>query len=208
MVAAAGGVIVGSGLGLLRDIADRVFRTSDQVASILHADCIAVVPKVKGPVTLRPCQPRIDYAGLEHRIIKRDQSLFWAVIDAPISRFAESIRAIKIAADLNGSVNGSKVLAFTASLPNEGKSTAAMALAQSIADVGGRVVVIDADLRNPGLSRKLIPEAHVGLVEVLANRVRLRGALWGGPDPRLAFLPSRLDAQLTSRSELPASAGT
>jgi succinoglycan biosynthesis transport protein ExoP len=83
MVAAAGGVIVGSGLGLLRDIADRVFRTSDQVASILHTDCIAVVPKVKGPVTLRPCQPRIDYAGLEHRIIKRDQSMFWAVIDAP-----------------------------------------------------------------------------------------------------------------------------
>src|SRR5215831_18885083 len=108
-VAAAGGVIAGFGLGLLRDIRDQVFRTSDQVASILHTDCIAMLPKVKGPVTLRPCQPRIDYAGLEHRIIKRDQSLFWAVIDAPISRFAESIRAIKIAADLNGSVNGSKV---------------------------------------------------------------------------------------------------
>src|SRR6516162_7090455 len=208
MVAAAGGVIVGSGLGLLRDIADRVFRTSDQVASILHADCIAVVPKVKGPVTLRPCQPRIDYAGLEHRIIKRDQSLFWAVIDAPISRFAESMRAIKIAADLNGSVNGSKVLAFTASLPNEGKSTAAMALAQSIANVGGRVVVLDADLRNPGLSRKLIPEAKVGLLEVLANRVRLEDALCVDPDTRLAFLPAVVNERIAYSSEVLASAGT
>src|SRR6516162_7678415 len=208
MVAAAGGVIVGSGLGLLRDIADRVFRTSDQVASILHADCIAVVPKVKGPVTLRPCQPRIDYAGLEHRIIKRDQSLFWAVIDAPISRFAESMRAIKIAADLNGSVNGSKVLAFTASLPNEGKSTIAMALAQSIADVGGRVVVIDADLRNPGLSRKLIAEAKVGLLEVLANRVRLEDALCVDPDTRLAFLPAVVNERIAYSSEVLASAGT
>ena len=208
MVAAAGGVIVGSGLGLLRDIADRVFRTSDQVASILHADCIAVVPKVKGPVTLRPCQPRIDYAGLEHRIIKRDQSLFWAVIDAPISRFAESIRAIKIAADLNGGVNGSKVLAFTASLPNEGKSTAAMALAQSIADVGGRVVVLDADLRNPGLSRKLIPEAKVGLLEVLANQVRLEDALCVDPDTRLAFLPAVVNERIAHSSEVLASAGT
>jgi succinoglycan biosynthesis transport protein ExoP len=208
MVAAAGGVIVGSGLGLLRDIADRVFRTSDQVASILHTDCIAVVPKVKGPVTLRPCQPRIDYAGLEHRIIKRDQSMFWAVIDAPISRFAESIRAIKIAADLNGSVNGSNVLAFTASLPNEGKSTIAMALAQSIADVGGRVVVLDADLRNPGLSRKLIPEAKVGLLEVLANRVRLEDALCVDPDTRLAFLPAVVNERMAHSSEVLASADT
>src|SRR5262249_27404543 len=46
LVAAAGGVIVGWGLGLLREIADRVFRTSDQVASILHTDCIAMLPKV------------------------------------------------------------------------------------------------------------------------------------------------------------------
>jgi polysaccharide biosynthesis transport protein len=201
MVAAAGGVIVGAGLGLLRDIADRVFRTSDQVASILHTDCIAVLPKVKGPVTVRP-QPRTDYGGLEHRIIKRDQSLFWAVIDSPFSRFAESIRAIKIAADLNRSVKGSKVLAFTASLPNEGKSTIAMALAQSIANVGGRVILLDADLRNPGLSRKLIPEAKVGLLEVLANQVRIEDALCVDPDTRLVFLPAVVNERMAHSSEV------
>ena len=202
MVAAAGGVIVGAGLGLLRDIADRVFRTSDQVASILHTDCIAVLPKVKGPVTLRSCQPRTDYGGLEDRIIKRDQSLFWAVIDSPFSRFAESIRAIKIAADLNRSVKGSKVLAFTASLPNEGKSTIAMALAQSIANVGGRVILLDADLRNPGLSRKLIPEAKVGLLEVLANQVRIEDALCVDPDTRLVFLPAVVNERMAHSSEV------
>jgi polysaccharide biosynthesis transport protein len=207
MVAAAGGVIVGAGLGLLRDIADRVFRTSDQVASILHTDCIAVLPKVKGPVTVRP-QPRTDYGGLEHRIIKRDQSLFWAVIDSPFSRFAESIRAIKIAADLNRSVKGSKVLAFTASLPNEGKSTIAMALAQSIANVGGRVILLDADLRNPGLSRKLIPEAKVGLLEVLANQVRIEDALCVDPDTRLVFLPAVVNERMAHSSEVLACEGT
>jgi succinoglycan biosynthesis transport protein ExoP len=206
MVAAAGGVIVGAGLGLLRDIADRVFRTSDQVASILHTDCIAVLPKVKGPVTVRP-QPRTDYGGLEHRIIKRDQSLFWAVIDSPFSRFAESIRAIKIAADLNRSVKGSKVLAFTASLPNEGKSTIAMALAQSIANVGGRVILLDADLRNPGLSRKLIPEAKVGLLEVLANQVRIEDALCVDPDTRLVFLPAVVNERMAHSSEVLACEG-
>jgi polysaccharide biosynthesis transport protein len=202
MVGATGGVIAGFGLGLLRDIRDQVFRTSDQVASILHTDCIAMLPKVKRQVTSRPRQPRTDYGGLEHRIIKRDQSLFWAVIDSPFTRFAESIRAIKIAADLHRSVKGSKVLAFTASLPNEGKSTAAMALAQSIASVGGRVLLLDADLRNPGLSRKLIPEARVGLLEVLANEVKIEDALCVDPDTRLVFLPAVVNERMAHSSEV------
>jgi polysaccharide biosynthesis transport protein len=202
MVGATGGVIAGFGLGLLRDIRDQVFRTSDQVASILQTDCIAMLPKVKGQVTSRSRQPRTDYGGLEHRIIKRDQSLFWAVIDSPLSRFAESIRAIKIAADLHRSVKGSKVLAFTASLPNEGKSTAAMALAQSIASVGGRVLLLDADLRNPGLTRTLIPEARVGLLEVLANEVKIEDALCVDPDTRLVFLPAVVNERMAHSSEV------
>jgi len=202
LVGATGGVIAGFGLGLLRDIRDQVFRTSDQVSSILHTDCIAMLPKVKGQVTSRSRRPRTDYGGLEHRIIKRDQSLFWAVIDSPFTRFAESIRAIKIAADLHRSVKGSKVLAFTASLPNEGKSTAAMALAQSIASVGGRVLLLDADLRNPGLTRKLIPEAKVGLLEVLANEVKIEDALCVDPDTRLVFLPAVVNEHMAHSSEV------
>jgi succinoglycan biosynthesis transport protein ExoP len=206
MVGAAGGVIAGFGLGLLRDIKDQVFRTSDQVRSILHTDCIAVLPKVNGPVRSGP--PRIDYAGLEHRIIKRDQSPFWTVIDSPCSRFAESIRAIKVAADLNMSINGSKVLAFTASLPNEGKSTVAAALAQSIAYAGQRVILLDADLRNPGLSRKLIPEAKVGLLEVLAKQATIEDALCLDPDTHLTFLPAVVNGRMAHSSNLLASENT
>jgi polysaccharide biosynthesis transport protein len=208
MVGATGGMIAGFGLGLLRDIRDQVFRTSDQVRNILHTNCIAVLPKVKGPVTSPSGQPKIDYGGLEHRIIKRDQGPIWTVIDSPCSRFAESIRAIKIAADLNTSVNGSKVLAVTASLPNEGKSTVAAALAQSIADAGGRVVLLDADLRNPGLSRKLTPGARVGLLEVLAKQATIEHALCVDPDTRLAFLPAVVDGRMPHSSNLLASEST
>jgi polysaccharide biosynthesis transport protein len=208
MVGAAGGVITGFGLGLLRDIRDQVFRTSDQVTSILHTDCIAVLPKVKGSVTSTSGQPKIDYGGLEHRIIGRDQGLIWTVIDSPCSRFAESIRAIKLAADLNTSVNGSKVLAFTASLPNEGKSTVAAALAQSIACAGGRVVLLDADLRNPGLSRKLTPKAKVGLLEVLAKQATIEDALCLDPDTHLTFLPAVVNGRMPHSSNLLASEST
>ena len=47
VLSAAGGVMLGFGLAMLRDISDRSFRTSDQVASILQTDCIAVLPQMK-----------------------------------------------------------------------------------------------------------------------------------------------------------------
>jgi succinoglycan biosynthesis transport protein ExoP len=208
MAGAAGGIIAGFGLGLLRDIRDQVFRTSDQVRSILHTDCIAVLPKVKGLVTAPSGQPRIDYGTWQHRIIKRDQDVIWTVIDSPCSRFSESIRAIKMAADLNTSVNGSKVLAFTASLPNEGKSTVAAAVAQSIAHAEGRVVLVDADLRNPGLSRRLIPHAKVGLLEVLAKQATIEDAMCIDPDTRLAFLPAVVNGRMPHSSNMLASEST
>jgi succinoglycan biosynthesis transport protein ExoP len=208
MLGAAGGIIVGFGLGMLREIADRAFRTSEQVASILHTDCIAVLPKIKGPVTFRSHEPRADYGGLDHRIIKRDQSLFWAVIDSPFSRFAESMREIRVAADLREPIKASKVLGITSSLPNEGKSTIAMALAQSIAQVGGRVILLDADLRNPGLSRKLSPQSKVGLLEVLANQVEIEDAVCFDPDTHLVFLPAVVTERMAHSSQVLASEAT
>ena len=208
MLGAAGGIIVGFGLGMLREIADRAFRTSEQVASILHTDCIAVLPKIKGPVTFRSHEPRADYGGLDHRIIKRDQSLFWAVIDSPFSRFAESMREIRVAADLREPIKASKVLGITSSLPNEGKSTIAMALAQSIAQVDGRVILLDADLRNPGLSRKLSPQSKVGLLEVLANQVEIEDAVCFDPDTHLEFLPAVVTERMAHSSQVLASEAT
>jgi succinoglycan biosynthesis transport protein ExoP len=142
---------------------------------------------------------------LDHRIIKRDQSLFWAVVDSPFSRFAEAVRAIKVAADLNKSVKASKVVGMTSSLPNEGKTTISMALAQSIANGGARVVLLDADLRNPLLSRKLVPKAKAGLLEVLAQQVAIEDALCLDPDTHLAFLPAVVNERLAHSSQVLAS---
>jgi polysaccharide biosynthesis transport protein len=199
------GLTLGVGLGLLREILDRVFRTSDQVASILHTDCIAVLPKITGTATSRSNARTKDYGDLNHRIIARDQSLFWAVVDSPFSRFAEAIRAIKVAADLNKSVKASKVVGITSSLPNEGKTTISVALAQSIANGGARVVLLDADLRNPALSRKLVPQAKAGLLEVLAKQVAIEDALCLDPDTHLAFLPAVVNERLAHSSQVLAS---
>jgi succinoglycan biosynthesis transport protein ExoP len=83
-----------------------------------------------------------------------------------------------------------------------------MALAQSIANGGARVVLLDADLRNPSLSRRLVPEAKVGLLEVLAKQVAIEDALCVDPDTRLAFLPCVVNERMAHSSQVLASEET
>ena len=40
-------MVLGFGLGMLRDLSDRVFRTSKQVENLLEADCVALVPLIE-----------------------------------------------------------------------------------------------------------------------------------------------------------------
>jgi len=202
---ALAGVILGFGLGLLREISNRVFRTGDQISEILHTDCIAVLPKVVGPATARSSKHIRNYGEPDCRIINREKSLFWAVIDSPFSRFAEAIRGIKVVADLNKSIKTCKVVGLTSSLPNEGKTIISMALAQTIASGGARVVLLDGDLRNPALSRRLVPRAKVGMVEVLAKQVAIEDALCVDPETGLAFLPAVVNERLPHTSQLLAS---
>jgi succinoglycan biosynthesis transport protein ExoP len=75
-------------------------------------------------------------------------------------------------------------------LPEEGKSTIAANFAAMIAHAGSRVILVDADLRKPSLSRNLSPGASAGLVEVAAGRTALNDAIWTDPTNGLTFLPA------------------
>jgi succinoglycan biosynthesis transport protein ExoP len=131
-------------------------------------------------------------------------------MDSSFSRFAESIRAIKVAADLArvSRPNTNKVIAVTSALPNEGKSTVAAAFAQVIAQGGARVILVDGDLRNPSLSRHIAPNARAGLIEVISGKVRLEEALWTEPEINLKFLPAVLHTRLSNSGEILASPAT
>jgi capsular exopolysaccharide synthesis family protein len=120
----------------------------------------------------------------------------------PLSRFAESIRSIRLAIDLHVTDTSNKVVGITSSLPNEGKSTIAAALAQLIAHAGARVIVVDCDLRNPSLSRSLAPEATAGLVEVIAGHAPLEEVIWRDPKTNMDFLPTVKKRPLFHTSEI------
>ena len=124
------------------------------------------------------------------------------MINSPFSRFAEAIRSIKLAIDLsNGSVNGEQVIGFTSSLPNEGKSTISASLALLVAQAGARVILVDCDLRNPSLTRKLAPGANSGFLEVISGAVSLQDAVWTDLATNLAFLPASIKTRVVNSSD-------
>jgi succinoglycan biosynthesis transport protein ExoP len=121
----------------------------------------------------------------------RDQDLVWTTLNSPFSRFAEALRSIKVAIDQNsGAASSGRVIGFTSSLPQEGKSTIAASLALLMAQAGARVILVDCDLRNPSLSRKFAPKAEHGFLDVIVGSVSLEDTVWREPSTNLTFLPA------------------
>lgn len=196
----AAGIGLGVGLGLLRDVMDRVFRTSNQLESALRLPCLSLVPLLKDLTP--PASASLPASGNDSRMISRRSAAYWAATTMPLSRFAESIRAVKLAIDLNQSLSSNKIVGITSSLPNEGKSTIAASLAQLIAHAGKRVIVVDCDLRNPSLSANLAPTATSGLIEIISGAKQLDEATWHDKSTGLTLLPIAKKGPLFHTSEL------
>ena len=118
------------------------------------------------------------------------------------------MRGLKVAVELSKAAKANNVIGVTSSLPNEGKSTIAMALAVVMAHGGRRVLLVDCDLRNPSLSRKLAPEANAGLLELIYGKASLDQVEWIEPFTGLAFLPTILQSRLAHSSDILAAGAT
>jgi polysaccharide biosynthesis transport protein len=193
-----GGLALGVGVGLLRDLMDRVFRTNTQVESLLQIPCISVVPFVKRPQLRRK---KLFAKASAERTVARDASMFWRVIESPSPIFAEAIRSIKLGIHYRGK-GCNTVIGFTSALPNEGKSTIAAAVAQLTAKVGGRVIIVDCDLRIPSLSRSWAPNATRGITDVISGARSLEETIWKDPETNLFFLPAMQIAPLFANEVL------
>ena len=216
-LATVAGLVFGIAAGAWREFTDRVFRTRNQVEELLQADCIALVPFVttrgqKGKIA----DPRRDVQVVKNvkspdagqQTIAPAPGLYSTIVDSPFSAFAEAIRSVKVAIDLSPTVTGGKIIGFTSSIPNEGKSSIAIAVARLAAQTGARTLLVDCDLRNPSLSRLLSPRAASGLLEVVSGKSTLEKAIWLDPVTNMRFLPAAMKARLAHSSEVLASERT
>lgn len=202
------GSALGIGFGVFREIMDRGFRTREQVRSVLETECLALVPLLpvaRAPSAARPlltARPDITQSTSGIGTISVAPRIVRAILENPSSPYAEAIRSIKLTIDQILPKKHPKVIGLTSSVPGEGKSTLALAIATLIAQSGGRVMLIDCDLSNPSLSRTLTPEARTGFLDVVAGTTTLDDAIWSYPGGNMAFLPPGDRARTPNAADL------
>lgn len=145
------GLVSGIGFVLVRHSFDRRIRSRHQVGEALGIDCLSILPRLPG----RRGGPASE----------GDLPLT-AVLDAPLSPFAEALRTLRTAIFVASKARHAAVGVVSWS-SGEGRSAVAANLAFLIAASREKVVLIDADVRDPALSRQLAPDATVGLSEAL-----------------------------------------
>jgi succinoglycan biosynthesis transport protein ExoP len=205
----AAAVLVGSVAGLAaafaREHLNAVFLSPSQIKKELGTTCLGVFPALPDQSRRSRREQRgIDTKGThalpengspvrdgDARVITRDPERYTRAVDDPFSTWSEAIRFL--AADILDASRPAAVIGVCSALPGEGKSMAAANLAELIADAGRKVLLVDCDLRNAALTRKLTPGAMEGLPEAIATPSAPLGALvWRDPVTGLDFLPAPL----------------
>lgn len=198
-----GGLALGLLLGFVRDVMDRVFRTSSQLEAALELPCLSLVPILSLPRQQKPvARPQQTPEDLSRRILSTTPGIHRTVVGMPLSRYTEAIRSIKLAIDHSPANTSNQVIGVTSALPNEGKTTIAASLAQLIGHCGKKVIIVDCDLRNPSLSAGLVPKAVDGIIEVLNGERSLEEVVWRDPRTQLAVLPAVRRGPLLHSSEI------
>ena len=79
-------------------------------------------------------------------------------------------------------------IVITSSIPNEGKTTIAINLAQAIATSGKRVLLVECDMRHRSLARTIGARAKSGIYAVLTDQVPLEQAVIVTAQQNMSFL--------------------
>lgn len=158
LVGIAASLVIGVGYAIFRELLDTSIGTSNQASEA------AGVP-ILGSLPLDP-------------EFKRSPLIIGAQAASPR---AEAHRKLRTNLQFVDATQAAATILVTSALPSEGKSITAVNLALSLIEAGERVLIVDADMRKPQISRYLDLANDVGLSNVLAGQAELDEVIqpWG-----------------------------
>lgn len=163
------GLLIGVGLAAVtvffKDQFDDSIRVPEDVEPKLQLSLLGVVPRAHGE------EP--DDALLDPK--------------SPISEAYNSLRGSLLYSTAEGLPH---VMLITSAQPSEGKTTSAVAIAASLARMGRKVLLIDADMRRPSLHRRIGSGNERGLSTLLTTRDSIESSVLPSGQDNLTFLTS------------------
>jgi capsular exopolysaccharide synthesis family protein len=166
-LALVAGLVVGFAAGLGREYLDDTISSPLEVQTFLRAPFLGMIPKISDETD------ETALALYTHR--------------QPRSSVAEAMRAIRTVLELHE--GGLRRILVTSAVSAEGKTATVMRLGVAFANLGKRVIVIDADLRRPRIHKIFGIDKEPGLSSAI-HGTPLDEVIRHCEVPNLDFLPS------------------
>lgn len=146
-----GGIVLGVIIAVVRDLADRRVRQTSDACTIVGA-------------------PLFGSLSRDSSAFENDKKP--VIIARPNSAPSEDVRRLRTNLSFANIDNDTlkNVIVVTSSGPAEGKTTVSVNLAAAFAETGSKVLLIDADVRNPSVDKRLGIEGTVGLTHLLSGQ--------------------------------------
>ncbi|MGI9103760.1 MAG: GumC family protein [Terriglobales bacterium] len=163
-----GGIVLAFG----QEILDNTIQTPDQVEQMIGLPNLVVIPTALAGGALKKygTYGRALKGDTKPQEGQRETALALISHRTPRSELAECYRSLRTALLLSKPSAPPQVLLVTSALPEEGKTTTTLNTAIVMAQRGARVLVVDGDLRRPGVHRSLnVRSPRSGLSTLLAG---------------------------------------
>ena len=180
------GLSLAIGLALLLENLDNTVRSVDEVNTVSTLPALGIIPLQlanngrlrKGTLTISPDA-------------ERSGTLALVTYERPKSEGAEAYRALRTSILLSSFGAPPKVILVTSAMPQEGKTTISANTALVLAQRGSRVLLVDADLRRPGVDKVFGLRPQVGLSTLISGSSKAEDAILPCPEvPSLWILPA------------------
>lgn len=189
------GLVLGISTAFLQERLDDTLKGADDVERVFGLSALALIPSVRHLNEDRPSVRKLldRTKGLKsgQNGTASNPSASWHRIDErgkPQAALVEAFRSLRASVLLSTADRPPGSLLITSTLPGEGKTTVATNLAISLAQLGQRVLLVDADLRFPSLQRLFSVRESLGLVSLLTGQQDWRSAVCPSGSPGLDVL--------------------